>query len=80
MSKAARSSLAIKKGEVLTVVKNRPVSTDRKRGKRSANARNVKGSTIVTGDYNTIEYSVPISTEPTALHQLRAPVGDFVGR
>ena len=61
-------------------MKNRPVSTDRKRGKRSANARDVKGSTIVTGDHNTIQYSVPISNEPIALHQLRAPVGDFVGR
>jgi Cdc6-like AAA superfamily ATPase len=40
----------------------------------------VTGSTIVTGDHNTIQYSAPISVEPTALHQLRAPVGDFVGR
>ena len=59
---------------------SKTISTRRKRGRRSANARDVKGSTIVTGDHNTIQYTVPVGTEPTALHQLRAPVGDFVGR
>jgi tetratricopeptide (TPR) repeat protein len=64
-------------------VKDRPLSkttSGRKRGRRSANTRDVTGSTIVTGDHNTIQYSVPVGVEATALHQLRAPVGDFVGR
>ena len=61
-------------------VSKRTTSTRRKSGRRSAKARDVTGSTIVTGDHNTIQYSVPVSVGPTALHQLRAPVGDFIGR
>lgn len=48
--------------------------------------RDVSGSTIITGDGNTIQPSSPLGpvASPTAamapLHQLRPPVGDFVGR
>jgi len=57
---------------------SKTTSTGRKRGRRSANARDVKGSTIVTGDHNTIQYSVPISTEPTDLAIARE-IGDRRG-
>ena len=39
----------------------------------------VSGSLIVTGDRNVVQISPP-ADPTTALHQLRAPVGDFVGR
>ena len=43
-------------------------------------ARDVIGSTIITGDGNVIQIQPPADPVATALHQLRAPVGDFVGR
>jgi hypothetical protein len=39
----------------------------------------VSGSLIITGDRNVVQISPP-ADPTTALHQLRAPVGDFVGR
>ena len=40
----------------------------------------VSESLIVTGDRNVVQISPPVDPVTTALHQLRAPVGDFVGR
>ncbi|HEX5604057.1 MAG TPA: tetratricopeptide repeat protein [Pyrinomonadaceae bacterium] len=40
----------------------------------------VSGSPIVTGDHNVVQISSSADPLTTALHQLRAPVGDFVGR
>ena len=55
--------------------------TNRKVGKRGAAIDgDVKGSTIVTGDGNVVQISPLADPVTTALHQLRAPVGDFVGR
>ena len=50
-------------------------------GKRGAAIDgDVSGSAIITGDGNVIQISPPVDPVTTALHQLRAPVGDFVGR
>lgn len=55
--------------------------TTRKAGKRGvAIDGDVSGSTIITGDGNVVQISRPANPVATALHQLRAPVGDFVGR
>ena len=55
--------------------------TTRKVGKRSvAIDGDVSDSAIITGDHNVIQISAPADPVATALHQLRAPVGDFVGR
>lgn len=55
--------------------------TTRSAGKRGAAiGGDVSGSAVVTGDGNVIHISAPSDPVATALHQLRAPVGDFVGR
>ncbi|HKY42978.1 MAG TPA: tetratricopeptide repeat protein [Pyrinomonadaceae bacterium] len=54
--------------------------TSAKRGERGvAIGRDVTHSQIITGDHNVIQIQAS-ATPLTALHQLRAPVGDFVGR
>jgi tetratricopeptide (TPR) repeat protein len=45
-----------------------------------ASGRDVTRSQIITGDHNVIQIQPPADPVATALHQLRAPVGDFVGR
>ena len=40
----------------------------------------VIGSLLVTGDGNVIKIQAPVDPVAISLHQLRAPVGDFVGR
>lgn len=40
----------------------------------------VSGSAIVTGDGNVVQILTPADPVATALHQLRPPVSDFVGR
>ena len=79
MSKAPQSSPAIRTSEVLNVTdlpaadKTTPtVATSGDRGVGVGG--NVTNSNIFTGDIK-VE-----ATATTALHQLRAPVGDFVGR
>lgn len=58
-----------------------PKKTNRSVGKRGATiAGDVSGSPIITGDRNVVQISPPADPVATALHQLRAPVGDFVGR
>ena len=57
---------------------NRITRTTAKRGVRTD--RDVSGSLIVTGDNNEIQVPLSGTSAATALHQLRAPVGDFVGR
>ena len=55
--------------------------TSRRDGKRdTAIGGDVSGSPIVTGDHNVVQISSSADPLTTALHQLRAPVGDFVGR
>jgi tetratricopeptide (TPR) repeat protein len=55
--------------------------TTRKIGNRAAAIDgDVSRSAIITGDRNVIQISPPADPVATALHQLRAPVGDFVGR
>jgi tetratricopeptide (TPR) repeat protein len=55
--------------------------TSRRDGRRdTAIGGDVSGSPIVTGDHNVVQISPPADPLTTSLHQLRAPVGDFVGR
>jgi tetratricopeptide (TPR) repeat protein len=55
--------------------------TSRKNSRRdTAIGGDVSGSPIVTGDHNVVQISPRADPLTTALHQLRAPVGDFVGR
>ncbi len=42
--------------------------------------RDVIGGTIINGDGNVILIQPPVAPVTTSLHQLRPPVGDFVGR
>jgi len=55
--------------------------TSRKNSRRdTAIGGDVSGSPIVTGDHNVVQISSSADPLTTALHQLRAPLGDFVGR
>ena len=61
---------------------NRPhkKSTRRVGGRGAAIGGDVSDSAIITGDHNVVQISAPADPVATALHQLRAPVGDFIGR
>jgi hypothetical protein len=62
---------------------NRPThkKTSRREGRRdTAIGGDVSGSPIVTGDHNVVQISSSVDALTTSPHQLRAPVGDFVGR
>jgi tetratricopeptide (TPR) repeat protein len=55
--------------------------TSRRDGRRgTAIGGDVSASPIVTGDHNVVQISSSVDPLTRSLHQLRAPVGDFVGR
>jgi tetratricopeptide (TPR) repeat protein len=58
--------------------KSRRIDARSERG--VAVGENVERSTIITGDENVVYINQIASPSINALHQLRAPVGDFVGR
>lgn len=62
-------------------MKDRRKTTSSKAGKHSAAVgHDVSKSTVVTGDHNVVNVSTSVEPVAPALHQPRAPVGDFVGR
>jgi tetratricopeptide (TPR) repeat protein len=68
-------------GENVTEHRSKDDTTPGTGGERAVTSgRDVSGSLIVTGNNNIIENSPTARIVATALHQLRAAVGDFVGR